>query len=252
MLTADEVLKLGLITNYSGNSPVIRGASVNLTIGQIYDTCGNTISGKYILQPGEMVQVVSRERFNLSKSVSALISYKTEMTHEGVWALTVGIVDPGWNGPISTTLLNFGKNPYPIENDEEFLRASFFLHNNVKDGMLVKCNGLADYYRNVRLRAVSKFHSKFLDIDALHTKAGEYAAMRMRSDALKWAGIVALIFALSQIFVAITTMIIPRYLDENFTQRYDAMKSNQIKDSNIMLEIDALRREIDILKSASD
>src|SRR5271170_2161389 len=90
----------------SGN-PKRRGSSFELTIGSIFDHDGNRVDGPFKLKPGHMVQVVSAEIFDLPDNVTGHVTYKTTLTKIGIWALTVGIVDPGWKAPVTTTLLNF-------------------------------------------------------------------------------------------------------------------------------------------------
>jgi deoxycytidine triphosphate deaminase len=92
-----------------GTLPVAQGSSFDLTIGKIYDNKGQEISGPFVLAPNAMVQVVSAEVFSLPPEYTGHVTYKTGLTREGIWALTVGIVDPGWDGPIATTLLNFSR-----------------------------------------------------------------------------------------------------------------------------------------------
>ena len=75
-----------------------------------------------------MVQVVSAEVFNLSATTTGHVTYKTELTKNVIWALTVGIVDPGWTGPVATTLLNFSRDDHAVALGDTFLRVTFFDH----------------------------------------------------------------------------------------------------------------------------
>ena len=92
---------------FSSGTPVRRASSFDLTIGAIFNHRGQRIEGSYLLEPGQMVQVVSQEVFSLPRNITGHVTYKTSLTKKGIWALTVGIVDPGWKGPVATTLLNF-------------------------------------------------------------------------------------------------------------------------------------------------
>src|SRR5690348_9613144 len=94
-------------TFFKEGQPSLQGSSFDLTIGSIFDQEGKKVEGLFTLKPGHMVQVVSTEVFNLSDRVTGHVTYKTTLTKKGIWALTVGIVDPGWDGPVATTLLNF-------------------------------------------------------------------------------------------------------------------------------------------------
>lgn len=113
---------------FVSGAPVARGSSFDLTVGTILDHNGNKVDGPFVLKPGYMVQVVSAEVFKLPDAVTGHVTYKTALTRRGIWALTVGIVDPGWNGPVTTTLLNFSRIDCAVAPGDAFLRVSFFGH----------------------------------------------------------------------------------------------------------------------------
>lgn len=175
-----------------------RGSSFDLTIGSIYNSNGQKVSGPFTLKPGHMVQVVSAEIFDLPNQITGHVSYKTALTQKGVWALTVGIVDPGWNGPVSTTLLNFSRNDHVIAKGDPFLRVSFFEHAPVSPDRLRKAPPLEEYLTNVQRSAASMFPETFLDNKGIADRAGAEAATQVRNKALLWAGAIGLFFAFIQ------------------------------------------------------
>jgi dUTPase len=50
---------------------------------------------------------------------------KNGLSQKGVLSINTGIVDSGWCGPIGSTVINFGRDIYPLKNGEIFLRMSF-------------------------------------------------------------------------------------------------------------------------------
>lgn len=185
-----------------GSVPLPQGSSFDLTIGSIFDTNGQRITGPYTLKPGHMVQVASAQAFNLPANVTGHVTYKTTLTSKGIWALTVGIVDPGWNGPISTTLLNFSRIDHLVSEGDAFLRVSFFEHAAVSSDRLRKAPPVEDYLRTVQRAAASVFPKTFLDHENIARQAGDTALSHMRSQALTWVGAIALLFALIQIMAS--------------------------------------------------
>jgi len=125
------------------------------------------------------------------------MTYKTTLTRVGIWALTVGIVDPGWNGPIGTTLLNFSRNDYTVHAGDQFLRVSFFEHDPVPD-KLRRAPSLGEYNKGIQRLAASVFPSTFLNSDEIAGSAGNAVLDRIRKEALVWIGGIALIFTLIQ------------------------------------------------------
>lgn len=183
-------------------NPKKRASSFDLTVGSIFNDEGQSIAGPYNLQPNEMVQVTSAEVFGLPSDITAHVSYKTSMTHKGIWALTVGVVDPGWNCPVSTTLFNFSKVPFAISKGDVFLRVSLFRHSEVEVSQLHEGPAVDEYEKGVRKTAMTTFGRQFLNADKVAERAGEVAMGKMRDSALTWVGLAALAFALLQLAVS--------------------------------------------------
>lgn len=181
----------------SGN-PVVQGSSFDLTIGSIFDHDGKKVEGLFTIKPGQMVQVVSSEVFSLSRSVTGHVTYKTTMTRKGIWALTVGIVDPGWDGPIATTLLNFSRTDHAIAEGDPFLRVSFFEHDPVPDSKIRKAPPLEVYLKDIQKIAATMFASTFLNTTEISEDAGRNVLDRLRKEALVWVAAIALLFTIIQ------------------------------------------------------
>jgi hypothetical protein len=211
--------------------PALQASSVDLTIGDIIDHKGKSVDGPYILEPGCMVQVCSAEVFNLPPTITGHVTYKTTQTRRGIWALTVGIVDPGWDGPVSTTLLNFSRQSYAIVKGDAFLRASFFEHAPAAPELLRKSPPVAEYVSAVRKSAATVFPQTFLDSDKISRAAGEAVLKKIRDEAFAWIAGIALLFALLQIGAS--------YLQPAFTA-----KPSEFDLSNLRKEITSLREEI--------
>lgn len=185
--------------------PEANGSSCDLTIGGIITQDGRETTGPFVLKPGHMVQVVSAEVFSLKGDVTGHVTYKTELTRNGIWALTVGIVDPGWNGPISTTLLNFSRVEHAVSIGSKFLRVSFFQHSSVSNEKLRACKDLDDYFQTVKVAAATRFPATFLDQEKIATEAGDTAFKKVRAQAFLWFAAIAVIFSAMQIFLIALT-----------------------------------------------
>jgi deoxycytidine triphosphate deaminase len=183
---------------FEGGNPQVQGSSFDLTIGCIFDHEGKKVDGLFKIKPGHMVQVVSAEALILSDRHTAHVTYKTTMTRQGIWALTVGIVDPGWNGPIATTLLNFSRVDHAVAEGDAFLRISLFEHDSVPSDKLRKADPRDVYLKGIQKIAASRFPPTFLDTDDIAEAAGKHVLDRIRKEALVWVGGIALIFTLLQ------------------------------------------------------
>ena len=144
--------------------------------------------------------MTSAEAFDLPSDVTAHVSYNASMTHKGIWALTVGVIDPGWKCPISTTLFNFSKVPFAICKGDVFLRVSLFRYCEVS--VLDEGPTVEEYEKGVRKTAMTTFGRQFLNAYKVAEKAGEIAMEKMCNSALTWVGLAAFGFASLQLAVS--------------------------------------------------
>ncbi|MBR1226890.1 hypothetical protein JQ600_18335 [Bradyrhizobium sp. AUGA SZCCT0176] len=186
---------------FKSGQPAVQGSSFDLTIGSIFDHEGKKVDGPFTIKPGHMVQVVSSEVFSLSDRVTGHATYKTTLTKKGIWALTVGIVDPGWEGPIATTLLNFSRVDHAIAEGDAFLRVSLFEHEPVPAERMRKSPALDAYLKDIQKTAASSFPNTFLDTEKIAEAAGGKVLTRIRTEALGWVASIAVLFTLMQFVV---------------------------------------------------
>lgn len=190
---------------FKTGEPVVQGSSFDLTIGSIFDHEGKKVDGPFTIKPGHMVQVVSSEVFSLSDRVTGHATYKTTLTKKGIWALTVGIVDPGWDGPVSTTLLNFSRVDHAIVVGDAFLRVSLFEHDPVPADRVRKAPPLETYLKDIQKTAASSFPNTFLDTEKIAEAAGGKVLERVRKEALVWVASIAVLFTVLQLVVNFTS-----------------------------------------------
>ena len=174
-----------------------------MSIGRIIDHEGKEVDGPFQLKPNHMVQVISAEAFNLPHNVTGHVTYKTKLTRIGIWALTVGIVDPGWDGPISTTLLNFSRNDYAVQVGSPFLRVTFFEHDTVPQENVRKSPLTLDYIKDVKGLASTAFPQTFLNLTDMAEATRKVVMQRLRSEAGWWVSLAAILFALLQVLMPI-------------------------------------------------
>lgn len=79
----------------------------------------------FFLEPRGMVVAVSNEIFDMPNDVVGYTTVKNALSLKGVMAINVGIVDPLYKGPISSALINFGKEKIELKKGDTFLRMTF-------------------------------------------------------------------------------------------------------------------------------
>jgi len=202
-----------------------------------------------VLEPQGMVRVISSEYFRVPDNVVGYALTKNGLSNACVLAINLGIVDPGYHGPISSTLINFGKEAFVITRDTTFLRLTF--HWCAADPNKRTFPALShDQYVARTATEVRRYCSDtFLNLSATAREAGEQAFGRYRNWAIAAATILAAVLAIVAIFAPIAAAVVQKYVDNSAItsgQEIRAKYEGQLQDidSAHKSQIDALEKRI--------
>ncbi len=79
-----------------------------------------------VVEPGEVVFVLSIERLELPVDMVAQLSPKRKMSQSGVLTLGGLTVDPGYSGRLLVGLLNFSSTPFVLQPQRKLIAATFY------------------------------------------------------------------------------------------------------------------------------
>lgn len=147
-----------------------RATTYDATVGCIIQEGQEIAGSSFKLPPRGIVWVVSAETFEMPSDVTGLATLKTQWTHQGVLALNVGVIDPGWNGPLSATLVNLGNSPFTIRQGEPFFRILFHDHAIATVSPTIKS---MDEYKNDTLLRSRLFSPTFLNMQNLTNEVAD-------------------------------------------------------------------------------
>lgn len=170
LLTQQSIIDHKLVV--SGNKLRLENATCDLTVGSIFATGpdgGEVFSNDYKLLPGQTVIVISEQTFNMPDNVTGLATLVTELTRQGLLCLNAGIIDPGYSGPISATLVNFSSEAKKISVGTRLFRVLFFQHERIAP-ISDKSMDLLRYRRDTEYNAKANFASDFLDVRQAMTR----------------------------------------------------------------------------------
>jgi deoxycytidine triphosphate deaminase len=146
------------------------------------------------LTPQGIAAVTSQEILKLPTYICAYASVKTSLCREGVLAINVGVVDPGWEGPLSSVLLNFGKDAYRLRSGDSFLRLTFHYINDMHQE-LPKTFERSAYEQTIEQKFSKRLAASFMDMDGAAKKGGERFAKDLRMALFTYLPLGALILA---------------------------------------------------------
>lgn len=191
LLNGDQIQQMNLVQN--GAAASYRTGSYDLQVGKIIDNTGKVVDSVEVPAQG-MVRVISRERLILPPDIVANATVKTGLCDDGVLAINIGIVDPGYEGLVSSTLINFGKSAFPIRTGDVFLRVGF--HQIAKTKVAPAKSGKPDdEYLREKIKIVLRiFSTTFLNVDETASEAAKKVVGSYWARLLVWASVIALVF----------------------------------------------------------
>jgi dUTPase len=191
LLNRDQIKNYGLVQGASDRR--FRGASYDVEIGRIINHKGDEVR-QIDLEPQGMVRVISREKVKLPTGVGGYATIKTGLCDQGILAINIGIIDPGYEGLLSSTLINFGRNPNGLKVGDVFLRLTFHETAPATDTVPVSPIPDEDYVSEKKRLVRRDFSATFLDIEATATRAAERVVGTWKAKALLWTAVLALLF----------------------------------------------------------
>lgn len=182
-----------------------------------------------ILKPQGMVRVVSSEYIRMPPDVVGFAVTKNGLSNKCVLAINIGIIDPGYCGPISSTLINFGKEEFCITRDTQFLRLTFQRCSSESPTRKLDVLTHKEYVARTAQEVKSHAASTFLDMDSTARKVGKLVIRKYRSWVLFVAVIAAFGLALLSIFAPLGAAILQKYIDNSQIQAGQEIRSNYEK-----------------------
>lgn len=118
-----QIIDMGLLDGLTEKH--VTDGSCYLTVGDLFDIRNGNRHDVIVIEPRGMVLCVSKETFTLPPDVLAHTTLRNSLSLQGLLALNVGIVDPGFHAPLSSVLINFGAKRKTLKVGDSFLRITF-------------------------------------------------------------------------------------------------------------------------------
>ena len=124
LLSGEEIESNKLVID-SIDKNLYRASTYDLSVGEIIPAGSASGGSAYNLPPGGTVRVVSKEMLKSPDGITGHALLKNELCRHGVLAINIGVVHSGFEGPLSSILINFGKGNFVVKQGDPFLRISF-------------------------------------------------------------------------------------------------------------------------------
>lgn len=164
MLTGKEIEARGIIQG--AWTKLYRATSYDLRAGKIIKPDGEEAES-YTVPPQGLVEIISKERVILPANISGFATVKTGLSTNGMLALNIGIIDPEYEGPISSFLLNFSKVPFRLAIGDVFLRTHYVALDDKLQVAESKNADDTEYINEKKQKIAGRFGSTFLNVDEI-------------------------------------------------------------------------------------
>ena len=220
LLSGEEIAAALLVSN--DVAVLYRASTYDLTIGDIIPVGSEAEfpagTRQFSLPSGGTVRVVSAESLNLPKDITGHVLLKNALCAAGVLAINIGVVDPLFEGPISSTLINFGRTEYTVTVGEPFLRVSFHRCPQSAKARPVKFDRLG-YIKQVRTEVKAYSAPTFLNVKQIAAEAAEKAFGSFQQWLLAGAAVAAVVLALATIFAPLGASYVDKFLQQRDRER---------------------------------
>jgi hypothetical protein len=112
-----------------------------------------------------MVEVISIETIKVPDNIAGYASVKTGLSRQGLLALNTGILDPGYEGPLSATVVNFGKSDSLLNHGDTFLRLTFHEYKAPTDFKALEVEAPEQFLRKRKVEVAQNFSALFLNLN---------------------------------------------------------------------------------------
>lgn len=213
---------------------------------------------EYLLPPGGTIRVVANGSLRLPSNITGQALPRNTLCTKGVLAINIGIVDPGFEGPISSTLINFGDTDFPVRPGEAFLRVSF--HRCPASPHADRSqHEREEYVKEARSQVREYLAPTFLNLEKTAKQAANRAFGSFKKSLFLWATLAAVLLALITVFAPLGASLVDRDLsdrrgwEEETTKAIEQRVSDKYADQLRALtdQLKQLQNEIGATKASS-
>lgn len=164
-----------------------------------FDKTGDTVE----LPPKGLAWLVSLEDLELPDDVTGHVNLVNALSRKGLLAFNTGVIDPTYNGPVSTVVINFSSQSRSLEIGQRFFRVTFFQHDPVTKKVEAQDRKV---YIDKLVEESRSFPETFMDLESLQKTTEETVNNKINEIVPRLFPIMAFVVALSAIIVGIAAL----------------------------------------------
>lgn len=255
ILNYEQIKSKKLIQNFIDKN--FDNASYDLRIDKIVTVSGS-VKKKLNVEPNSIAVAISKETIKLPKNIIGHAFVKTRLSQNGIMANNIGVIDPGYDGPLSSVLVNFGKNAYGLNENDVFLRLTFSKFDEPNQNIDIEYGpfGKNEYEVNRRTSAIEYLGNAFIDIEDIIKNKVTSSITKMVASFGLWAVAIGLLFAGASYLINIKDddSIKIKNLEEQiylFNSNQNILLKNHRQYKNRIDSLNLILKELEIKKNST-
>jgi dCTP deaminase len=141
-------------------STILRGASDH---SELIETSGTAI------EPAQLVWIRAREEISIPANMVGLWIQTQTLSRKGLLLLNISLIEPGYKGPLSAVLVNFGKNRVVITPSTKIAKVVFLSLDTAATNAVGSWD--SDEYNTALLDMAANAPKSFLQLQSFEEKA---------------------------------------------------------------------------------
>lgn len=193
------------------------------------------------LKPQQMVTVILDGKVKIPNNCFGIAYPKTSLCQKGIHILNTGIIDPGYNGYLSTVAINYSKENREIRKGDVYLRLIVYQNQHSYPEVEEKNSAQEDYIS--KMFAESKSYPKtFLDIPNSVKKLVEKTTKKVSKKVWRTALFILGLFAVVSLIIVFTTFAIGN-------SRIIELKNSEVIDFKLNEELQSMNTKYEEILS---
>lgn len=129
------------------------------------------VTESVVIEPAQLVWIRAREEISIPPNMVGLWIQTQKLARDGLLLLNISLIEPGYKGPLSAVLVNFGKEPVPISPRTKIAKVMFLPLDGDAANLVEGC-GSEEYNDHLAKMALAG-PTTFLQLQAFDLKADD-------------------------------------------------------------------------------
>lgn len=239
-----------LPSDIDGAQSPIQPASLDLSVGEVYvpgvksgelGAVGSPRTAPYSLKPGHTAVVATLERLSVPPTHGAIGFPPTTISNNGILMTNPGHVDPGYQGSLTFTVINMGRDPFELRRGDRIVTLLFFQLEGGRPNKDYAERHPGPAPEPVARERMNRLAPDMLDVDRRVKEISDSAEAKTRRLSILAPLLLAIVVGAGTIFAPLVSNLISQNAD--LQRRISVLEERKYQDQ-IQSRLDRLEQQV--------